>query len=201
MSCLTLPTVLPGSPCKAGGQIQVRTPGRGLGRRARGWGRGRAVGPEVTSPSLLGDSRTYVLRKKVMFSRGGGGSAFSSPPPPRDLALLPWRPWQSSPSGTSPNPHFRTSRPCPGAFPPWMPLPASPRPDPRGAAPPHPHPGQILGPELVPPELVSALLVSPPTADRGVQVLKDFVPWGPGPGLPPCRETISFDGQEIYFPY
>lgn len=38
MSCLTLPTVLPGSPSKTRGQIQVRAPGRGPERRARGRG-------------------------------------------------------------------------------------------------------------------------------------------------------------------
>lgn len=83
MSCINLPTVLPGSPSKTRGQIQV--PARGWHPGGRGWRAGVATrvrvgvgvgvvalacrpcaaGPEVTSPSLLGDSRTHVLRKKV----------------------------------------------------------------------------------------------------------------------------------------
>ena len=51
-----------------------------------------APGPEVTSPFLLGDSRTHVLRKKVMALREGGGPG----PPP----LLPCS--SSSPPGRRP---------------------------------------------------------------------------------------------------
>lgn len=42
MSCINLPTVLPGSPSKTRGQIQV--PARGLAPSTREWERGRGCG-------------------------------------------------------------------------------------------------------------------------------------------------------------
>ena len=57
-----------------------------------------APGPEVTSPFLLGDSRTHILRKKVMALRDGGGPG----PPP----LLPCS--SSSPPGTPSTPDAAT---------------------------------------------------------------------------------------------
>lgn len=97
MSCINLPTVLPGSPSKTRGQIQVRAPGVGSWQTGAGswpvpW-RLCAVGPEVTAPSFLGDSRTHVLRKKVTASRGGGvfRDHFLLLSLSRDV-VLPWRP-------------------------------------------------------------------------------------------------------------
>lgn len=94
MSCINLPTVLPGSPSKTRGQIQVRAPGRGASTGGRGGvgvvaGRPCAVDSEVTPLSFLGDSRTHVLRKKVIASRGRGEQGPPAPPSlhPEGLSL------------------------------------------------------------------------------------------------------------------
>ena len=52
MSCINLPNVLPGSPSKTRGQIQVRAPGRGRGQgqgRSRDWWEG-AGSPGICAP-------------------------------------------------------------------------------------------------------------------------------------------------------
>lgn len=81
------------------------------------------VGPEVTSPSFLGDSGTHVLRKKVTASRGGGwpGTTFSSAPFPRtvsSLAPLPGLPPLSEPSPSRTAPAARPCFPAQDAAPP-----------------------------------------------------------------------------------
>lgn len=67
MSYINLPTVLPISPSKTRGQIQVRGPACGGG----GWVLGSARGGTPKVPSLLGDPRAHVLRKKVMDESSG----------------------------------------------------------------------------------------------------------------------------------
>lgn len=62
MSYINLPTVLPISPSKTRGQIQVR----GLGWSRVVAGAGCATGKPLKMTSLLGDFRAHVLREKVM---------------------------------------------------------------------------------------------------------------------------------------
>lgn len=86
MSYINLPTVLPSSPSKTRGQIQVR--GLGWGRVVAG--AGCATGEPLKMTSLLGDFRAHVLREKVMkeWAFGAVGFPLSAdpgsplPPPP-----------------------------------------------------------------------------------------------------------------------
>lgn len=70
MNYINLPTVLPGSPSKTRGQIQVRGPvGSVVVGLVAGPGVREQRPPKMTS--LLGDPRTHVLRKKVLHGPPG----------------------------------------------------------------------------------------------------------------------------------
>ena len=78
--CCQAPPARPGARSRCGRRSEV---GVGVGV-VNGWWVGGVPGypcapePEVTSPFLLGDSRTHVLRKKVRALRDGDGPG---PPP------------------------------------------------------------------------------------------------------------------------
>ena len=105
--CCQAPPARPGARSRCGRRSEV---GVGVGV-VNGWWVGGVPGypcapePEVTSPFLLGDSRTHVLRKKVMALRDGDGPGpppllpcFSSPPGRRPPLTSPTPPRTCGPS-------------------------------------------------------------------------------------------------------